>query len=188
MRFKTLLFFAGVLVLLTVFNACNPARRASKLVKRAERICPECEFTDTVIVRGRDVDFLYPISLREPTVLERNGVTLTVYPPAALPTNPNMVMPPEVLLDSENLIAQPNAMSFGRGLGSDSISQSWGFNVRTETDTMFVERFAPCPCECEEKTFWDKAEDFGLKAGALLFLLILVIVILRTVIDKALSK
>lgn len=153
-HFKPLL---ATFILSMVLVGCSPQKRAQNLLKRAERICPECNVTDTVIIEGRDVAFETPISLREPTVLSADGITLTVHPPSGYELGNEVRVKPDI----------------------------WRYNVRVDTDTVYVDRFIPCPDSGKKKKgIWDRVEEWLIYAGILITALFL----LRMFLDKAFSK
>ena len=79
MRFKTLFVFAGVIIFLT---GCNPSKRAQRHVRKAIALDPSVVTVDTIrdTIHAKRVDTLVSLSFGRPTVITKDGITLTLRP------------------------------------------------------------------------------------------------------------
>lgn len=59
---------------------CYPSKRAQRHIDKAERICPDCFSTDTVLIEipGREIATEITLMPGEIRTIERDGITLTV--------------------------------------------------------------------------------------------------------------
>jgi len=59
---------------------CDPSRRAQRHIDKAERICPDCFSTDTILIEipGREIATEISLMPGELRTIQRKGITLTV--------------------------------------------------------------------------------------------------------------
>ena len=79
MRFKTLFVFASVIIFLA---GCNPSKRAQRHVRKAIALDPSVVTVDTIrdTIHAKRVDTLVSLPFGRPTVITKDGITLTLRP------------------------------------------------------------------------------------------------------------
>ena len=87
MRFKQLFFVLAVLILA---SGCNAQKRAQKHIRKAISLDPTITLIDTIhdTIHARRVDTLVSLPFGKPTVITKDGITLTLQPVEPMNVNP----------------------------------------------------------------------------------------------------
>jgi len=69
-----------VIVLALLLVGCSPSQRAKRHMDKAERICPECFTSDTILIEipGREIAAEIALLPGETRTIQRDGISLTV--------------------------------------------------------------------------------------------------------------
>ena len=87
MRFKQLFFILAVLILA---SGCDAQKRAQKHIRKAISLDPTITLIDTIhdTIHARRVDTLISLPFGKPTVITKDGITLTLRPVEPMNVNP----------------------------------------------------------------------------------------------------
>ena len=87
MRFKLIILLSSVLVLL---GSCNAQKRAQRLVRKAIALDPSITTIDTIrdTIHAKRVDTLVSLPFGKPTIITKDGITLTLRPMSPMNVNP----------------------------------------------------------------------------------------------------
>lgn len=87
MRFKRLFFVLAVLILA---SSCSAHRRAQRHVRKAIALDPTISLIDTIhdTIHAKRVDTLVSLPFGKPTVITKDGITLTLRPVSPMDVNP----------------------------------------------------------------------------------------------------
>ena len=87
MRFKLIILLSSVLVLL---GSCSAQKRASKLVRKAIALDPSITTIDTIrdTIHAKRIDTLVSLPFGKPTIITKDGITLTLRPMSPMNVNP----------------------------------------------------------------------------------------------------
>ena len=143
-------FIVLFLILGAITSACNPSRRAQRHVRKAIALDPTISLIDTIhdTIHAKRVDTLVSLPFGKPTVITKDGITLTLRPVEPMNVNPIISVTAE---------------------------------TETEIREIPVERIKYVT---NPPTFWDEVKNILVWV----FLALLVLLILRSLIDKIFSK
>lgn len=87
MRFRQLFFILAVIILA---SSCNASKRAQKHIRKAISLDPTITLIDTIhdTIHARRVDTLVSLPFGKPTVITKDGITLTLRPVEPMNVNP----------------------------------------------------------------------------------------------------